>query len=240
MFVKDSKKEFYEYVMSTKSRLLVYASYDLDSICATRILQYLLECDHIRHTIIPIADKQELLRSFRNHSDGLKVVLLINIGNSFDILEFLSPEPTVRIFICDTRRPVDVYNAYHDKQVSILTVITGLNSVDDEIKSIPKYEQLFWDSDDEDEDVDVRQLSLEQLKKRRDKKRWEDERRSLTFNYSQFTHCSHSSALLMFDLSWKLSKDNNDLLWYAIIAVSDQMITGKINETKFGSAIPLH
>src|ERR1700761_7828344 len=99
MFVKDSKKEFYELVISTRSRLLVYASYDLDSICATKILQYLLECDHIQHTIIPINDKQELLRSFRDHSDGLKVVLLINIGITFDVLEFLSPEPDVRIFI---------------------------------------------------------------------------------------------------------------------------------------------
>ncbi|XP_054164552.1 cell division control protein 45 homolog [Oppia nitens] len=238
MLIKDVRKEFYDYVITSRSRLLVLVGYDLDSISATKILQYLLECHRIQYTIIPVKDKHQLLQSFQEHRDGLNACLLINIGNTFHVGEWLMPANTCRIFICDTRRPINVFNAYAS-DVYLMTDITGLNSFTDEANIIPAYDDIFTDSDDDldDEDIDRRQLSLQELEKRRSKKKnryqWETKRNKLLFDYTEKTYCSYSTALLIFDLSWKLSKDNNDLLWLAILGVSDQMINVKISQQKY-------
>nr|CAG4638540.1 EOG090X08GG [Cyclestheria hislopi] len=49
----------------------------------------------------------------------------------------------------------------------------------------------------------------------------------------QFTYYSSSTALLMFELAWKLSRDSNDLLWWAIVGVSEQQLLGKIESKTF-------
>lgn len=233
MFIRDNKKEFYEYLLRQRSRLLIIVSNDLDSICSTKILQNLLECDQIQYTIITINSKEELFRLYKEHSDGIKTLLLINIGITFDVRDFLDPEECVRIFIADSHRPIDVYNAYHDlEDVSIMTAITHVNQIDNETHSIPKYEDMFWDSDEED-NQDVRGLSLKKLERRDDKKVWEQKRRRIESQYLQFGYYSFSTSLLFFDLSWKLSKDNNELLWLSIIAVSDQFINDMISEEKY-------
>lgn len=41
----------------------------------------------------------------------------------------------------------------------------------------------------------------------------------------------------MFDLAWKLNKDNKDLLWLAIVALTEQIIFGKIEEGTYNSLI---
>lgn len=37
----------------------------------------------------------------------------------------------------------------------------------------------------------------------------------------------------MFDLAWKLNRDDKDLLWYAIVALSEQLVFGKIEHTEY-------
>lgn len=41
----------------------------------------------------------------------------------------------------------------------------------------------------------------------------------------------------MFDLAWKLNRDNKDLLWLAVVAVTEQLIFGKIEEGTYNSLI---
>lgn len=41
----------------------------------------------------------------------------------------------------------------------------------------------------------------------------------------------------MFDLAWKLNKDTKDLLWLSIVAVTEQMIFGKIEEPTYNSLV---
>jgi len=41
------------------------------------------------------------------------------------------------------------------------------------------------------------------------------------------------SALLMYDLAWKMSKDSNDLLWLGIIGVTDQYVHYKTGREKY-------
>ena len=37
----------------------------------------------------------------------------------------------------------------------------------------------------------------------------------------------------MFEMAWKMSKDTNDLLWLAVIGVTDQFIHNKVDRDKY-------
>lgn len=53
------------------------------------------------------------------------------------------------------------------------------------------------------------------------------------FNYSQYSYYGKSSAILIFELAWKLSKDSMDLLWWAIVGITEQLILGKIESSSY-------
>lgn len=69
--------------------------------------------------------------------------------------------------------------------------------------------------------------------KRREKRKWDEERDRFLFEYTQFGFYGKSSALLVFELAWKLSKDSLDLLWWAIIGTTEQLILGKIENSAY-------
>lgn len=237
MFITDNKKEFYEVIVKARTHLLIFVSHDLDSITAAKIIRYILECEHIQHTIIPIRSSSELQRSYQEHRDGVKFVLLINIGASIDVLDFFVPEPDVKVFIADYHRPLNVHNVYYDQTIYILCAISGLHNIEDEFANIPKYEELFWDSDIEDDDVDVRQLSLEQLKKRNEFKQFEANRRVKMLAYEEYTYNAFSTSTIFFDLAWKLGKDSNELLWLAILSVVDKAGSFRLKDNLYKKEI---
>lgn len=68
---------------------------------------------------------------------------------------------------------------------------------------------------------------LEKMQKRRD---WESKRSKILFEYYKYTYHRCSSSLVLFDLAWKSAKDNNDLLWWSIIGVTEQLANAKIDK----------
>ncbi|UXI19276.1 folylpolyglutamate synthase [Sarcoptes scabiei] len=232
MLISDNRKYFYDPIIQSRSPVLVLVSHDLDSIAAVKIIRYIFECDHIRYTIVPIRTKTELLRSYQEHRNGFKYVLLINLGATIDIVDLLIPENDVKIFIADCHRPLNINNVFYEKDIYILCSISGLHNIEDEFDKIPKYDELFWDSDIEvEDDVDVRQLSLEQLRKRNEFKKFETKRCQLMSVYEETTYFSHSISMIFFDLAWKLGKDSNDLLWLVILSVMDKDNTFKLQSS---------
>lgn len=69
--------------------------------------------------------------------------------------------------------------------------------------------------------------------KQRERRQWEMERDRLMFEYTQFSYYGRSSALAMFELSWKLSKDNMDLLWWGIVGITELLLLGKIESSSY-------
>lgn len=111
-------------------------------------------------------------------------------------------------------------------------------------EGIPTFEQLFKDSDFEDSndeedeenqtDDPSRAAQLErQILKRRQQKAWEDNRNKVMFDYTQYSYYGKSSALLIFELAWKLTKDSMDLLWWAIVGITEQLVLGKIENASY-------
>ena len=55
----------------------------------------------------------------------------------------------------------------------------------------------------------------------------------ILFEYYKYTYHRCSSSMVLFDLAWKSAKDNNDLLWWSIIGVTEQLINCKIDKDMY-------
>ncbi|XP_072044064.1 cell division control protein 45 homolog [Amphiura filiformis] len=244
MFVDDIRDQFYDKVLH--SRVLVLVSYDVDAICACKILQALFQCDHVQYTVVPVSGRQDLERAYLEHSEQLKYVVMINCGANMDILEVLQPEEHVQFFICDSHRPIDLFNIYNDTQIRLLMA-------PDEDDNIPAYEEVFRneesdgdesgiESDDSTEPSGKRrrfdEATIErQIERRQKKRQWEDKRNKIMFEYTEYSYYGSSSAVVMHNLAWKMSKDTNDLLWWAIVGLTDQLLSKKIDREKYVSDV---
>ncbi|XP_053659436.1 cell division control protein 45 homolog [Anopheles marshallii] len=249
MFIADLRKDFYQQLIG--KRILVLVNYDLDAICASKILQALFRCDNVIYSIVPIMGLTGMRRAYNEHKGDVRYVLLVNCGGCIDIVDVLQPEQDVVFFICDAHRPYDVCNVYSDGQVRILG---EMNSSE----NIPAFDDIFQDSDNESNDEDDagydddnagsdsdegttadskgnnRIQRIEQrLLRRRARKAWQERRITLMFEYSQYAYYGSSSALSIFELAWRMSKDSLDLLWWAIVGVTEQKLLGKVESSSY-------
>ncbi|KAK9876014.1 hypothetical protein WA026_011131 [Henosepilachna vigintioctopunctata] len=245
MYVEDLKNEFYGFLAGKRIFLMVH--YDIDSICCCKILQSLLRHNHILYSLAVIRGIEDFKTAFRENCEDVKYFVLINCGGTVDIVELLEPEEDVIFFVLDSHRPIDLCNIYSNDQIRIL-------SPPEEEAEVPKFDSVFREESDEEDDVEStsgagsddelegraakrRRLGEEELVKRREKRLWEDNRSKLLFEYSQFTYYAKASSIFMFELAWSLNKDDKDLLWLAIVALTEQMLFGKLEDSKYNFEI---
>lgn len=243
MFISDIRTQFYDVILH--HRVLVLVANDVDAICACKILQTLFQWDHIQYTLVPVFGKDDVERAFLEHSEQLKYVVLINCGGTVNLLESLQPEKGVVFFVCDSHRPLHLWNVYNETQVKLL-----MNPDDD--FDIPSYEDVFRDDESDSEDSGAESDSSEptgkrrrfdeealerRLNRRQERRNWEDKRSKILFDYEEFSYYGSSTAVVMYNLAWKKSKDTNDLLWWAIIGLTDQLVHKKIDREKYVSDV---
>uniref|UniRef100_A0A667XUG1 CDC45 cell division cycle 45 homolog (S. cerevisiae) n=1 Tax=Myripristis murdjan TaxID=586833 RepID=A0A667XUG1_9TELE len=219
MFVTDIRKEFYDVVVNQRVALLI--SSDIDALCACKILQALFHCDQVQYTLVPVTGWQDLGTAFLEHKEQFHYFVLVNCGANVDLLEMLQPDEDSVFFICDTHRPVDVINVYNDTQIKLLI------KQDDDL-GVPSYDDIFRDEDEEDGDDSGNESDLgsEPSGKRR---RFDE----ILFDYEQYEYHGTSAAMMLFELAWVLSKDTKDMLWWAIIGLTDQWVHDKITHMKY-------
>ncbi|XP_019954674.1 cell division control protein 45 homolog [Paralichthys olivaceus] len=240
MFVTDTRKDFYEVVANQRVALLVAS--DIDALCACKILQALFHCDQVQYTLVPVTGWQDLGTAFLEHKEQFQYFVLINCGANVDLLEMLQPDDDSIFFICDTHRPVDVVNVYNDSQIKLLI------KQDDDL-GVPSYDDIF--RDDEEEGGDSGNESDEgsepsgkrrrydegaverRIERQRAKREWEARRREILFDYEQYEYHGTSAAMMFFELAWVLTKDTKDMLWWAIIGLTDQWVHDKITHMKY-------
>uniref|UniRef100_A0A8C5YUL5 Cell division cycle 45 n=1 Tax=Marmota marmota marmota TaxID=9994 RepID=A0A8C5YUL5_MARMA len=129
----------------------------------------------------------------------------------------------------------------HKEQIKLLI------KQDDDLE-VPAYDDIFRDEEEENEehsgnDSDGSEPSekrtrleeeiVQQTMKRRQRREWEARRRDILFDYEQYEYHGTSSAMVMFDLAWMMSKDLNDMLWWAIVGLTDQWVQDKITQMKY-------
>ncbi|XP_034548671.1 cell division control protein 45 homolog [Notolabrus celidotus] len=240
MFITDIRKEFYEVVASQRVALLVAS--DIDALCACKILQALFHCDQVQYTLVPVAGWQDLSTAFLEHKEQFKYFVLINCGANVDLLEMLQPDDDSIFFVCDTHRPVDVVNVYNDAQIKLLI------KQDDDL-SVPSYDDIFRDEDeeggdsgnesDEGSEPSGKRRRFDEgaverrIERARAKREWEARRREILFDYEQYEYHGTSASMMFFELAWVLTKDTKDMLWWAVIGLTDQWVHEKITHMKY-------
>lgn len=55
--------------LQAATRILVLVHFDLDGICASKILQVLCRSDHIRYTVVPVQTVTQLVEAFQEHAE---------------------------------------------------------------------------------------------------------------------------------------------------------------------------
>ncbi|KAM7018129.1 cell division control protein 45 homolog [Tautogolabrus adspersus] len=240
MFITDIRKEFYEVVANQRVALLVAS--DIDALCACKILQALFHCDQVQYTLVPVTGWQDLGTAFLEHKEQFKYFVLINCGANVDLLEMLQPDDDAVFFICDTHRPVDVINVYNDTQIKLLI------KQDDDL-GVPSYDDIFRDEEEEGDDSGNEsdegtepsgkrrrfdEGAVERrIERQRAKREWEARRREILFDYEQYEYHGTSAAMMFFELAWVLTKDTKDMLWWAVIGLTDQSVNDKITHMKY-------
>ncbi|XP_029366870.1 cell division control protein 45 homolog isoform X2 [Echeneis naucrates] len=220
MFLTDIRKEFYEVVAN----------------------QALFHCDQVQYTLVPVTGWQDLGTAFLEHKEQFRYFVLINCGANVDLLEMLQPDDDSIFFICDTHRPVDVVNVYNDNQIKLLI------KQDDDL-GVPSYDDIFRDEDDEGEDSGNESdegsepsgkrrrfddgAVERRIERQRARREWEARRREILFDYEQYEYHGTSAAVMFFELAWVLTKDTKDMLWWAIIGLTDQWVHDKITHMKY-------
>uniref|UniRef100_A0A452TMU5 Cell division cycle 45 n=1 Tax=Ursus maritimus TaxID=29073 RepID=A0A452TMU5_URSMA len=241
MFVSDFRKEFYEVVQS--QRVLLFVASDVDALCACKILQALFQCDHVQYTLVPVSGWQELETAFLEHKEQFRYFILINCGANVDLLDILQPDEDAIFFVCDSHRPVNVVNVYNDAQIKLLI------KQDDDLE-VPAYDDIFRDEEEDEEHSGSESDNGSEPSEKRT--RLEEVglglpsvlrdlwtcvlcryRRDILFDYEQYEYHGTSSAMVMFDLAWMMSKDLNDMLWWAIVGLTDQWVQDKITQMKY-------
>lgn len=225
------------YDVISKQRVLVLVTLNVDALCACKILQWLFKCDSVEYTLLPINGKDDLQNAYLDHAEQIKHVVLINCGGNINILELLQPKEDVVFYVIDSHRPLDLDNVYNQDQIKILMK-------EGETLEIPDFDDIyasddeFDDESDEEEEPHKRRRtddSESPHKLRREKKLWEKKRQGILIQYYENAFCGTSSALVLYELSWKMSKDSNLLLWWSIVGLTDQLIHEKIDSEKYVS-----
>lgn len=228
MIITDPIQDFY--IPLLHERVLVLVSMDVDALCASRILQTLFQIDHVRYTVVPVSGPLDLERCLTEHLEQVLHVVLINCGASFDIVESMQQSDDVVFYIVDSHRPIDVCNIYNSRQVKLLFY-------EKEKLDYPEFEQVFRDEDDGSEDEETGGDRLERLEakvaKKQANKIWQQNKVKILFEYEQFSFTGHSSSLTLYDLARKMSKDSNELLWMAIVGVTEQFLTSKVDQDTY-------
>ncbi|CAF1435983.1 unnamed protein product [Adineta ricciae] len=252
VFIRDLKREFFEFISKQQRRLLVFVHLDVDSLCAWKIFQHLLQCEHITYTCLPVLYKYDLENGHMQHiNSGIKSMIFINCGSTLDLYDFLSldsignDDNALTLFVLDSLRPIEHRNVYDAKQIRILILP---NKIDAEKKRVPQYEELFHevydddnndeneseneDNDDDDDDGSNMRIESTEGREKRLKRQWLKKRDKALGNYYKYRSHSYSSALVMFELAYLLSKDTNEQLWYAIIGTHVLRLNHHQNTTR--------
>jgi len=235
MYIKDIRKEFFD---SLQGRILIMCTLDVDAICACKMLQFLMESYNLQYSVAPVASIEDFCKAFEDYRASVDSVITINFGNLINICRLLKPPQNLKFYVIDSHRPINIYNFYKNPQVKLF-----INAKREEELNIPKAHQVILKNDDGLEDkeeenlalltADARDLTNEQLEKRRELREWLVRKQKLLFDYEEFHFYNRSVAIIIYDLAVELSRNNNYLLWLGIVGLTYQLKSDKISVHKF-------
>lgn len=68
---------------------------------------------------------------------------------------------------------------------------------------------------------------------RRERLAWEQNRDTLMFQYTQFSYYGQAAAVRMMEVAWTLSKDSWEVLWWAAVGATEQLVLEKAEPAQY-------
>lgn len=245
MIIQNLVDDFYRRLVPGKN-VLILCGLDVDALAATRSLLSLLQTDYIPYTLKPCASRVDLFETIFTQKGKVDQFILINLGATIDFLNvdqfgdvladenqvaLISEDDLIEIFILDSHRPINLINVFADTSVTSKIFV---HVADDEIETIPDYNDVF--SSDEEDDDDEGGI-YDNLARRQEKENKRKIRGQRIDEYEEYTWAGPSTAITIFELSTKLSKDTISALWWGIVGITDQLISKKVLENQYNASI---
>lgn len=208
----------------------------------------------IKSTTVPVsgmADLEKVYHSMIKGNEELACIFMINCGGNVDLFEKmrLDLHSDLFIFVADSHRPYHPSNVKNAQNIIILDDISAndvsYDMTDAELKSFQN-EAKADDDDISDEDSidendsssdDEQDLSMdtdddnERKPKRRRKK--EKARETGLVAASDISTHGFTAAGLLYALALQIGMNRKDLLWYAILGLTDQYVHQRIGGARY-------
>ena len=186
----------------------------------------------------------------------IKCLFLLNCGGGIDLAEFLdlNEDSECTIYVLDSHRPYNVKNIHHPRVRNFEFLLGLLISpfqialIDDgtlNMEDVPKEEEVrsaegedSEEEDDEDEGEGGDQSDELARKAREQAKRQKRLERLLRKTYKTqiepryYVPSGTCSAGLIYEIASQVGHPGNELLWAAIVGLTDQWLHGRISYEK--------
>jgi len=225
--------------------IYIFASLDCDSVCTTKILTSICKQTGCRYTINPVrgySDLEGKLKEIRAKIADKEIenIMFINcLGTDNAIKETFGLEvreedfPDLHLFVFDFHKPVHLTNIYSPRMVWVVDTEEQCQAtfperykVDDESESESESDSEFSDSDDEGPPRKKRKLNPEVQIQRQKLKKENDE-------YYNMTYQGLNSSWFMYQMATRINKDDNMMLWCAIVGLTKMFLNQKMGRQKY-------
>ncbi|RPB03740.1 CDC45-like protein [Choiromyces venosus 120613-1] len=236
---------------STNPSILLLCALDTDSLCAARILTHLLKQDYIPHKIHPVAGYQELEnvnKTLIKGNEELRFVICLGLGGLIDIAAFLDltggegERRRVECWLVDGRRPWNLCNVFgaggggeegSSRESSPLihrhTLLSHPSSRALASSPPPAHSHSPTSSPSQrlplpppEHPPPTAKFLRRKLRRLRAK-----HESTITNYYTQGTWYGEPISGLLYSLASDLGREDNDLLWLAIVGLSSGEIIGR-------------
>jgi len=241
---------------------LLLVGHDVDAIAASTMLTKLLEDEPVPYKTVSVKDYRDLSRIYVEQiaqASELRSIVLLNCGGIIDLLATLQealdadtpdgapqrraeeyPHRECRWFVLDSHRPYSLENLTEEDD-KVFVIHDGEDNRDmDELMSqvdILTADTDAEDASDEEEEPPSqrRRLSVDEYNLLSPDSR-ADQRaglRRLCRRYYSASWHGTATSLLLWSLVQSLNKTSNELLWLAIVGLSDQLVHERIEFEKY-------
>merc|ERR1712166_1437786 len=217
---------------SGSSTVVLFVAQDVDSICTCRVLEALFKCDAILFSVVPVTGYQELEVEYQEYvekSDEVRTVFMINCGAIHDLqVAFGGIRENISIFVIDCHRPLR-YENVTSEQIFILDD----GSSADAIRRLDEDDEGRRQRQRTGEDGAFVETPPMEAKAPISPRSRAKRRNRLFREYYTGSYFGPPSAGLAYTLSLQLGKSDRELLWLAIVGLTEQYVMKRVDQHKY-------
>jgi len=217
---------------SLKSSILILAAADVDSLAALQILTALFRADCMQYAVIPmlsLSQMLETLQALEKSATTPTSIVCLNCGATCDLSATWPILNELNCYILDCHRPVHHSNA-HSQRVKLVDDQTDRN-----LDNLPRPGE-FEEANQEDQPVSSESESEATAEPRKRAHAEIEERmqkRVKIETYYSGSYFGTSVAWLMFELAKQMNRENNEMLWMALVGITEQLVHLKVDKFQF-------